>query len=86
MATVQRNKLNTLYTQTAAGTPLTSEDLASLGISADLAVHYARAGWLTRLARGVYGRPNDPLTLDASLVLLQRQIEALHVGGKSALD
>lgn len=86
MATVQRNKLNTLYTQTAAGTPLTSEDLASLGISADLAVHYARAGWLTRLARGVYGRPNDPLTLDASLVLLQRQIKALHVGGKSALD
>jgi len=86
MATVQRNKLNTLYTQTAAGTPLTSEDLASLGISADLAVHYARAGWLTRLARGVYGRPNDPLTLGASLVLLQRQIDALHVGGKSALD
>lgn len=37
MATVQRNKLNTLYTQTAAGTPLTSEDLASLGISANLA-------------------------------------------------
>ena len=86
MATVQRNKLNALSTRTAPGTPLTSEDLAALGISADLAVHYARAGWLTRLARGVYGRPNDPLTLGASLVLLQRQIDALHVGGKSALD
>jgi hypothetical protein len=82
---VQRNKLKTLYTLTAPGTPLASEDLNALGISADLAVHYARAGWLTRLARGVYSRPNDPLTLDASLVLLQRQIEALHVGGKSAL-
>jgi len=83
---VQRNKLKALYTLTAPGTPLTSEDLNALGISADLAVHYARAGWLTRLARGVYGRPNDPLTLDASLMLLQRQIVALHVGGKSALD
>jgi hypothetical protein len=82
---VPRNKLKTLYTFTAPGTPLTSEDLNALGISADLAVHYARAGWLTRLARGVYRRPNDPLTLDASLALLQRQIVALHVGGKSAL-
>jgi hypothetical protein len=65
---------------------LTSEDLAGLGISADLAVHYVRAGWLSRLARGVYCRPSDKLTLDASLVLLQRHLKGLHVGGKSALD
>jgi len=45
-------------------------DLAALGISADLAVHYARAGWLKRLARGVYGRPNDTLELPACLLLL----------------
>ncbi len=86
MATMIRNKLNSLYTRLAPGTPLTSEDLAALGISADLAVHYVRAGWLSRLARGVYCRPNDTLTLDASLVLLQRRFEGLHVGGKSALD
>jgi hypothetical protein len=86
MATTPRNKLNSLYTRLAPGTPLTSEDLAGLGISADLAVHYVRAGWLSRLARGVYCRPNDTLTLDASLVLLQRRFEGLHVGGKSALD
>jgi Transcriptional regulator, AbiEi antitoxin, Type IV TA system/Transcriptional regulator, AbiEi antitoxin N-terminal domain len=86
MATVQRNKLNSLYTRLTPGTPLTSEDLAALGISADLAVHYVRSGWLSRLARGVYHRPNDTLTLDASLVLLQRRLEGLHVGGKSALD
>jgi len=86
MATTQRNKLNSLYTRLAPGKPLTSEDLAALGISADLAVHYVRAGWLSRLARGVYCRPNDPITLDASLVLLQRQFDGLHVGGKSALD
>lgn len=65
---------------------MTSEDLAVLGISADLAVHYVRAGWLTRLARGVFCRPNDSLTLHPSLVLLQRRLEGLHVGGKTALD
>jgi len=63
-----------------------SEDLAALGISADLAVHYVRAGWLTRLARGVYCRPNDTLALGPCLVLLERRFEGLHVGGKTALD
>lgn len=86
MATTTSSKLNALYTRLAPGTPLTSEDLAALGISADLAVHYVRAGWLTRLARGVYGRPNDTLALHPSLLLLQRRFEGLHVGGKSALD
>lgn len=86
MATIRRDKLNTLYTRLAPGTPLSSEDLAALGISADLAVHYVRAGWLERLARGVYCRPNDPPALHPSLVLLQRNFEGLHVGGKSALD
>lgn len=86
MATIHRIKLNSLYTRLAPGTPLTTEDLATLGISADLAVHYVRAGWLSRLARGVYCKPNDTPTLHPSLVLLQRKFEGLHVGGKSALD
>jgi len=86
VATITRTKLNNLYSQTAPGAPLTSEDLAALGISADLAVHYVRAGWLVRLARGVLSRPNDTLALHPSLVLLQRRIDGLHVGGKSALD
>jgi hypothetical protein len=86
MDTTRRNKLNALYTSSRPGTPLTSEDLAALGISADLAVHYVRAGWLQRLARGVYCRPNDPPALHPSLVLLQRQLLGLHIGGKSALD
>lgn len=86
MTTTGKSKLNALYTHLAPGTPLTSEDLATLGISADLAVHYVRAGWLTRLTRGVFYRPNDTLTLHPSLVLLQRRFEGLHVGGKSALD
>ncbi len=68
------------------GAPLTSEDLEGLGISADLAVHYVRSGWLSRLARGVFCRPNDTLALHPSLRLLERRLKGLHVGGKSALD
>lgn len=86
VATIGTSKLNTLYTRLAPGAPLTSEDLAALGISADLAVHYVRAGWLTRLMRGVYCRPNGILALHPCLLLLQRRLGGLHVGGKSALD
>ena len=85
MATTNRTKLNSLYRYWTPGSPLTSEDLAAQGISADLAVHYVRAGWMTRLVRGVYNRPNDELALHPCLMLLQRGIEGLHVGGKSAL-
>lgn len=86
MATTERNKLNSLYQGLTPGKPLAAEDLAAMGISADLAVHYVRSGWLTRLARGVYARPNDPLGLHPSILLLQRKFDGLHVGGKSALD
>ena len=57
-----------------------------MGISADLAVHYGRSGWLTRLARGIYIRPGEALSLHPSLVVLQQQIAGLHVGGKTALE
>lgn len=86
MTTTKASRLNTLYTRLVSGAPLASEDLAAMGISADLAVHYVRAGWLTRLARGVFCRPNEPPVLRPSLLLLQRKFEGLHVGGKSALD
>ncbi len=68
-----------------AGTPFTSQDLAAMGISADLAVHYARSGWLVRLARGIYRRPGEDIQLHPSLRLLEHGIEGLHVGGKTAL-
>jgi len=68
------------------GSPITSAQLAALGVSADLAVHYARSGWLKRLGRGVYCRPGEALSLHPSLVVLQQQIAGLHVGGKTALE
>jgi transcriptional regulator with AbiEi antitoxin domain of type IV toxin-antitoxin system len=80
------SKLNDLYAKVRPGRPVTSEELARLGVSADLAVHYVRAGWLTRLARGVFARPDTLLELDPSLRLLEQRLTGLHVGGKSALD
>src|SRR5260370_7911551 len=85
VATTHRNKLNRLYSRLTPGAPLTSEDLAALAISPDLAVHYVRAGWLRRLARGVDCRPNDPPALHSSLVLLHRRLHPLPVRGKPAL-
>jgi hypothetical protein len=80
------SKLNDLYRKLKPGSPTTSGELAHLGVSSDLAVHYVRAGWLRRLARGVYTRPDTPLELYPSLLLLERHVKGLHVGGKSALD
>src|ERR1700690_2837705 len=86
MATISRSKLNNLYSQWPPGTPMAAQDLAKRGISADLAVHYAKAGWLVRLAHGVYSRPSDSLMLHPCLQILERKMVGLHVGGRTALD
>lgn len=86
MTTTKKSKLNSLFTNLPAGSPVTSAQLTDMGISADLAVHYARAGWLQRLARGVYCRVGEKLLLYPSLVLLEHKITGFHVGGKSALE
>ena len=65
---------------------MASQDLAKRGISADLAVHYAKTGWLVRLAHGVYSRPGDSLALHPCLRFLERKVLGLHVGGRTALD
>jgi hypothetical protein len=86
VATLERNKLNALFTKVSPGTPLTSAHLADLGISSNLAGQYAKAGWLTRLSHGVYARANDVLDVHRALAVLQKAIKGLHVGGKTALD
>lgn len=80
------NKLKILYANLPPGSPVTSDALSQMGISADLAVHYARSGWLHRLARGIYCRNGEALDQRLSLILLQQKIQGLHVGGKSALE
>ena len=85
-ATTTMGKLNDLFAKVRPGAAVTSEELAAIGVSADLAVHYVRAGWLTRLARGVFARPDTPRELHPSLRLMARRVKGLHVGGKSALD
>lgn len=86
MTTTTQSKINSVYTRVPAGSPITSAQLAGMGVSADLAVHYARSGWLKRLGRGVYCRPGEELSLHPSLVVLQQQIVGFHVGGKTALE
>ena len=88
MATTTKWKLNTLYTRLPAGSPITSAQLAEMGVSADLAVHYGRSGWLEAARTGgLYCRPGEALSLHPSLlVLVEQQIVGLHVGGKTALE
>jgi hypothetical protein len=59
--------------------------LRDLGISPALASHYVRAGWLTRLGRGMFMFPNDELAVAPTLAVLARHVPGLHVGGKTAL-
>ena len=74
------NKITSL----PAGHPVTLAYLKELGVSEDLAGYYARSGWLTRIAQGLYARPG-PLDLHASLKILERRLPGCHVGGRSAL-
>jgi hypothetical protein len=67
------------------GTPLDLADLAARGVDAKAASYYARTGWLIRVGHGVYALPGDEVSALSATRLLQRQVEGLHVGGKSAL-
>ncbi len=86
MVPITRHRLNTVIAGLEPGVPVTVRDLEASQISADLAGHYHAAGWLERLARGIYAKPGAALDLDASLVLLQQTISGLHVAGRSALE
>lgn len=86
MITRSRNNLKSLYAEVPAGTPVTAEQLRAAGISADLAVYYARAGWLERLGHGIYCRSGEAPLLHPSLLILERRVAGLHVGGKTALE
>ena len=59
--------------------------LESIGVSAQLAAHYAKSGWLDRLGQGVYAFAGDTLTPHGALKLLQTRVTGMHVAGRSAL-
>ncbi len=69
-----------------AGMPLTSRELAGLGLTPQRTYDYVQSGWLAKLGRGVFVRPGAPLSLEASLRALESSGFDLHVGGKTALD
>ena len=71
-------------TSLPAGHPVTLAHLKGMGVSEDLAGYYARSGWLTRVAQGLYTRPG-PLDLHASLKILELRISGCHIGGRTAL-
>lgn len=77
--------INGLLREVSHEQPLDLATLAEHGISPALAAHYARTGWLERLARGVYCVAGARLDRDQSLLFLQPRIEGLHVGGRTAL-
>ena len=78
--TVQR-----LMQESLRGHPVDSRQLRQMGISAALAAHMVRSGWLQRLSQGVYLLTGDTPTRDGSIAYLTRRIAGLHVGGKTAL-
>lgn len=71
-------------TSLPAGHPVTLAHLKGMGVSEDLAGYYARSGWLTRVAQGLYTRPGT-LDLHASLKILELRISGCHIGGRTAL-
>lgn len=56
-----------------------------MGVSAALASHMVKAGWLHRLSQGAYLLAGDAPTRDGTIAYLSRRIPGLHVGGKTAL-
>lgn len=77
--------INGLLREVSHEQPLDLALLRKNGISPALAAHYARTGWLERLAKGVYCVAGARLNRDQSLVFLQGRIEGLHVGARTAL-
>lgn len=77
--------INRLLRAAPYGRPLSLDDLSKYGVSALLAAKYARTGWLERLGPGLYRLPSGRLDRDQCLLVLQKRIKGLHVGGKAAL-
>ena len=78
--TVQR-----LMQETLRGYPIDSEMLRNMGVSAALASHMVKSGWLQRLSKGTYLLTGDTPSRDGIIAYLGRRVPGIHVGGKTAL-
>ncbi len=74
-----------LQTSLPRGMPFDLATLERIGVSAQLAAHYAESGWLDRLGQGVYAFAGDTLSAHGAIKLLQTRVVGLHVAGRSAL-
>ena len=84
-ATSRKSPIKRLLTEIPRGRPFNTDDLRRIGISSVQASRYLNAGWLERLARGVYQFTGDTLNRDPSLAYLAEKLPGFHVGGKTAL-
>lgn len=83
--TPRHTLIKKLQTNLPRGMPFALADLERIGVSAQLAAHYAESGWIDRLGQGVYAFAGDTLSAHGAIKLLQTRVVGLHVAGKSAL-
>lgn len=81
----RRQIIKRLQAELPRGAPFDLMALHRIGVSPQLAAHYAEGGWLIRLAQGVYAFPNDDFGVHGALAFLQKRVPGLHLGGRSAL-
>lgn len=81
----QYSLIKKLYTTMPRGMPLDLSVLNGIGISSQRAASYAKNGWLTRVAHGVYIFPDQELDFCSAISYLSRHVRGLHIGGYSAL-
>ncbi|MBR8395246.1 type IV toxin-antitoxin system AbiEi family antitoxin domain-containing protein [Burkholderia cenocepacia] len=74
-----------LMQETLRGYPIDSEMLRNMGVSAALASHMVKSGWLQRLSKGTYLLIGDTPSRDGIIAYLGRRVPGIHVGGKTAL-
>ena len=74
-----------LQTSLPRGMPFDLATLERIGVSAQLAAHYAESGWLDRLGQGIYAFTGDILSSHGAIKLLQTRVAGLHVASRSAL-
>jgi len=81
----QYSLIKKLYTSQPREMLLDLGTLQRIGISSQRAASYAKNGWLSRVAHGLYAFPETELSLGVGFSYLARQIAGLHVGGESVV-